>query len=287
MEKENKTQNKVVQTYAEDMAKVIQDDREGLIKKIIHGEQEHEANKMNLSPESKKNRLFMSLGLAFIFISLVTIVYFIFHKQDNTVTLQTQFTPIIFNDQSTFLEVSTLNKDGVFNTILNAVKNTSVKAGGVDGIYLTENKKVVGLRQFLSLIKSSFAPNPDSVFVNENFLLGVANNQSKDFFMIIKVRSVSDIFDSLRAWENKMFFDLHGFFGVDITPQTKQLLAAPFEDGIVSNKNARILYSIDADNNKKMVMMYVFADDNSIVITSTESSAREIMLRLASGQIKK
>ena len=33
---------KIVETYAEDMAKVIEDDRGGLIKKIIHSEEEHE-----------------------------------------------------------------------------------------------------------------------------------------------------------------------------------------------------------------------------------------------------
>ena len=87
----------------------------------------------------------------------------------------------------------------------------------------------------------------------------------------------------LETIENKMFLDLSGFFGVSITPDTKYLSNVNFADGIVQNKNARILY--DKDGN--IVMMYVFADDNSIIITNSENATQEIMLRLAASQIKK
>jgi len=44
-----------------------------------------------------------------------------------------------------------------------------VQSGGVEGIYLTENKQIIGLRRFLSLIESSFAPGGNTLFVNNNF----------------------------------------------------------------------------------------------------------------------
>ena len=74
----------------------------------------------------------------------------------------------------------------------------------MEGIYLSSAKKVVGLREFISLIKGNFIlGNID--FVKDNFLLGVVNGKTKDFFMLIKMRTLPDIFDSLRIWENKMF----------------------------------------------------------------------------------
>lgn len=291
MEKNRDIKNKLVQTYAEDMAKVIQDDREGLIKKIIHGEQEHEMEKKNISPTSRKNRFLLIMGLLFLSVSLGTLAFFFSEKENNTVPVGEQFIPIIFNDRSTFLEISGFNKERISQTMVNAVNTTTVKSGEVDGIYLTENKKIVGLRRFIDLIKGSFVPNSNPLLVRDNFLLGVVNSQnketptasSKDLFLIIKVRSTADIFDSLRAWEAKMFSDLHGLFGFDITSGTKYLLTAPFQNSIVGNKNARILY--DKDNN--IIMMYVLADDDSVVITNTENAAYEIMLRLASSKIKK
>lgn len=275
-------ENKIVETYAGDMARILENDKEGLIKKIIHGEEKHEEEKKNLSPESNKNKLFMFSGFLLIIFSLIILSFFFFKKENNIVPVEKLFTPIIFNDKSTFLEVSGFKKEEIIQAILNKVNTTEVKAGGVEAFYLTENKQIIGLRRLISLIESSFVPNDNIIFVNDNFLMGVVNNESKDFFILLKVRSATDIFNALRAWEGKTFTDLHGFFGINISVDTSYLLTKDFEDGIVQNKNARILY----DKEGKIVMMYVFADDNSIVITNSESSVHEIMLRLASAQKK-
>src|SRR3989339_739153 len=238
MEQEKEIKHKFVETYAEDMAKVIENDNSGLIKKIIHNEEEHEIEKINLSPESRKNKFFMFTGFVLIIIGLI---------------------------------------------VLYSVSGVDVKNGGVEGIYLISDKKIVGLRDFLSLIKGNLIPDENKILVSDNFLLGAVNGETKDFFILLKVRSITDIFDSLRAWENKMFFDLQGFFGVALSPETKYLLTKNLDDGVVENKNARILY----DKDGKIVMMYVLANENSVIITNTIKSAQEIMRRLASSQIKK
>ena len=273
----------IAQTYAEDMAKVIEDDKGGLIKKIIHGEEEREARKRNMSPESKKNRLFMLVSLLLVLMGLATLFFFFFKKDNSTVLTESQFAPIIFNDKSAFFEVKGFNKDEITQTVLNEINTTQVKTGGIEGIYLTINKQILGLREFIILIKSNFIPGDNTFFINNNFLLGVVNAETKDFFILLKVRSTVDIFDAVRAWEGKMFSDLHGFFGVSISPETQYLLTKEFQDGIVQNKNVRILY----DNENKIIMMYIFADDTSVIITNTENATQEIMLRLASSQIKK
>jgi len=275
--------NKNVQTYAEDMAKVIESGEGGIIKKIIHEQEEMEKQKKNLSPESKKNKLFMFVSVALIILAFFAIVFIIvFRQKIFTVSVAPQFTSIIFTDQSKFLEVGGLNKDKIIQTILNEINTAKIKAGGIEGIYLTNNKNPVLLREFVKLIGGSFIPG-QTIFVSDNFLLGVANNKMKDLFILLKTRSFADIFDGMKAWENKMFYDLHGFFGIGITSETNYLLTKNFEDGIVENKNARILY----DNEGKIILMYVFADDTSVVITDTQETVHEIMLRLASGQIKK
>lgn len=297
MEKDNKAKHKIVQTYAEDMAKAIEGDKEvGLIKKIIHGEEEHEIEKRNLSPESKKNKFFMIVSALLILLALAILSFFIFSKDVATVPVEKQFVPIIFVDRTDFLEVKGLSKEEVVQAVQNKVSGTTVKPGGVEGIYLRDGKKVIGLREFMTLVKSNFVLDNND-FVNDNFLLGVVNNTDRpasaeapagrDFFMLLKVRTLPDIFDSLRVWENKMFFDLHGFFGIDISSETSDLLTKGFQDSIVENKNARILYEKGEQEDKKIAMMYIFADDTSVIITNTPNAAHEIMLRLASSQVKK
>lgn len=284
-----KIENKIVETYAEDMAKVIEDSQGGIIKKIIHGEEEQEIQKRNLSPQSRKNKLFMFISLLLILVASTIFSFFFLNKSTNTVPVEEQFVPLVFNDKSAFIEVKDFSKDQIVESVLNEVKGTLVKSGGVEGIYLSYDKKIVGWREFITLIKGSFAldNNDGTPLVNNNFLMGVVreNNQNdtRDFFILLKVLSTADIFSSFRAWENKMFLDLHGFFGIDISPETNYLLTKNFEDGIVENKNARILYDTDS----KIIMMYIFADDTSVIITNTKNAAHEIMLRLASSQIKK
>lgn len=299
MEQENKTlgskptgetQNKIIKTYAEDMARVIEDDTQGLIKKMIHGEEEREIEKKNLSPESKKNKLFMLVSILLLAMALGVVSFFLFIKEDiNTVPVEKQFVPIIFNDKITYFEVFELKKEEIVQTVFNQVNNTSVKIGGVDGIYLTENKQIIGLRRFLSLIKSTFVPGDDKFLVSDNFLMGsyltglkASSPTAGDFFILLKVRSTLDIFNALRAWEGKMLTDLHGFLGINLTSETNYLFKKDFDDGIIENKNARVLY----DKEGRIVLMYIFVDENSVVITSSEPTTHEIILRLASSEKK-
>ena len=74
--------NRIVETYAGDMAEVIGDDTQGmgLVKKIIHGEEKHQEEKKNFSPESKKNKLFVLVGAVLIVLALAILSFFFFKK---------------------------------------------------------------------------------------------------------------------------------------------------------------------------------------------------------------
>lgn len=285
MEKE--TKNKIIQTYAEDMAKVLESDKSGVIKKIIHGEEESEKEKKILSPESGRNKFFMFTGIMLVILALGALVFLFFKKDVQVAPIEKQLTPIIFTDKSNFLEVAGLKKDEITQTILSEISTADLKNKEIEGIYLTENKKVAGLRKFVKLIKSDLVLDNNGL-ASDNFLLGTVN---KDFFILLKVKNLSDIFDSLRAWENTILNDLHSFFGIELSAETKYLFTKDFEDGIVENRNARILYEksnqLENESEKKIILMYVFADDNSVIISNNIDTVREVMLRLASSKVKK
>ena len=237
----------------------------------------------------------MIIGIVCILAALSMWAFFFISKDSTIVSVTPQFMPLIFSDKTNFIEVQDLDKDTITKNVSREVATGEVKQGGVEGIYLLENKNVIGLRRLLVLLESTFKPGATNL-VSDNFLMGFVNNEvasssssdisapsgSGDFFIIIKMRSIIDIFDSLRAWERKMFFDLHGFFGIDISPETNYLITKDFEDGIIQNKNARIL----RDQDGKIVLMYVFATENSLIISNTEKAVEEVMNRLAANQIK-
>ena len=311
MEKENKSklislkekvQKKIgiVRTYSEDMANVIETNEDGIIKKIIKEQEEHEAIKKNLSPESAKNKLFMLVGFILIVSALALLAFLIlFRNKISTVEVKNQFVPIIFTDNTEYKEVAGFAKNKITQTILDEIKNTKIKPGKIESIYLTENKKIIGLRRFIALIKSSFVPG-DAVFIDDNFLIGITDLETdsfstsedttladksagKNLVFILRGRSFLDIFSPMKNWESSMFSDMHGFFGIDINADNNYLLTKDFDDGIVNNKNARILH--DKDNN--LVFEYVFTDQNSVILGNNDQSIQEAMSRLISMQIKK
>src|SRR3989344_760744 len=300
MEPENKEKKRTsdipsIQTYTEDMVRVLEEDRGGLIKKIIKEQEDRETEKENQSPEAKKNKLSMIASLIFILLALSLLSFLFFREKNSLVNIdypKAQSAPIIFTDKVKMVEVSGFSKEKIVESIVNEINALEIKAGGVEGIFLTEEKKVIGLRRFDTLLKGNLLPG-DVNFVFDNFLMGVINQgvqegdlvvpASKDFFILIKMRSFVDIFPVMRNWENKMFSDLHGLFGIKLNSSLDYLLTKDFEDGIVINKNARILY----DNSGSIVLMYVFANEQSLIITNKRDATHEVMLRIASSRIKK
>ena len=279
----NTVKNKVIETYAEDMAKVIEGNEGKVIKNMIHEQEMHELEKKNLSPKSRKNKIFIFVGLILLFIGFGLFILFgLLKKNLNTTEVQIQSNSIIFTDQNYFQEIGSMNKEAIAQSILNQTYNTDVEPGGVEGIHLTINKRPIGLREFIKNIEANlFLPSPQ--IVNDNFLIGIVNKNTKDLFILLKVKSFIDSFDSMRSWEGKMFNDLHGFFGINISVDTKELLSKDFVDGRIANKNTRILY----DKNGKVVLMYVFADEHSVVIANSENAVNEVILRLAASQMSK
>ncbi|MEK7175559.1 MAG: hypothetical protein AAB693_02025 [Patescibacteria group bacterium] len=273
-------ENKKIETYSEDIAEVIGNAEEGFVKKIIHEQGEHEDENKDLSLEVKKNKIFIFVSILFIVFTLGILFFLItFKKEIFSVNLEKQFTSIIFIDKSEFKEIYNFNKNEILRSIFteqNKIKNNEIK-----GIYFTENKKVIGFYRFSELIKVK--ENLDITFFKDNFLLGFFKKEGSSFFILLKVNSFNLVFPSMQNWENKMFNDLHEFFKITLSSETKYLLTKNFEDGFIQNKNARILY----DKDGKIVIMYIIVDDNTIIIADTENTAQELILRFTSSTVGK
>ena len=272
--------NKIVETYAEDMAKVLGDNQVGLIKKIIHEEEMNEEMKKKLSPESTQNKLYMTFGFLFLLIALLIWLSVLFKNEPAPIIVEENFTPLVTLDKSSFVDITSLSKNQSVNRILSQVKNSLVKDGDLEGIYLTSENKVLGLRDFSSLLENSLVYGETGVF-GDNFLLGFLKNQNQNssLFILIKVKSFQDSFSNMRNWEPKMYIDLGELFNLS---GDNYLLTEEWSDAFIENKNARILY----DKEGSIVLTYVYIDDNSIVIATTKEVVGEVMNRIFSSKIK-
>ena len=272
-----------VETYTSDIAGALQGDQAGLVRKIIREEEERESAKKNISPGARLNKFLVIVSALLIVLGLGALSYLFLGERAGTGVVKTGFVPLVFTDRSSFLEVAGFKRSEIIQSVWNQVRDADVKQSGILGIYLTYNKELLGLRQFLLLTKSNFAPGENPAVVSDNFMLGaVKGDADTGFFILLKTRTIEDIFDPMRAWEKKMFYDLYEFLGFALDSSNKYLLTKIFEDGLVENKNARLLY----DNEWNVMLMYVLADNNSVVIADSTAAAREVMLRLRAKQTK-
>jgi len=283
MAEKEKLQKTEVETLTSDMVEAFSNEQGGNIKQIIHDQEERDAE-FDQKPQQKSTNLtFLVASVVFFALAfgLVYLVY-LFRNEILTVEVKPIYTPIIFIDQTEFKDISELKKEQIAQVVSEETKTTEIKKDGIEGLYLLEKKKVLGFRKFLELTEMNLNIAKNE-FIFDNFLVGIVNKDSRNLFFLIKARSTADIFNPMRAWESKMFLDLHGFFGIELNADTKYLLEKDFEDGIVQNKNARILRDTDG----KVVMMYVFVEDGSLVIADRETTIQALIPRIASSEIKK
>lgn len=280
--KENVPQKSgVVKTYAEDMANAIDHVEGGMIRQIIQEQEEGQKIQENISPESTKNRMLMLIS-SILLISAFVSLFFAFNSRGKVPTVEPvkQMKNMIFVEQNKFLEIEGFSKSQIIETIKNEVADLQIKNGGIEAIYLTENKNVVNFSRFMELMKSN-VPNEVTGYTNENFMIGVYNNNNdKSLFILMKVKSFTDIFPGMKIWENKIWSDLHDLFDMELNADTKYLLTKNFEDSITNNKNSRVLYDIE----KNKILEYVFVDETSVIIISNNDAIKEVMDRLYSAQ---
>ncbi len=283
MANEEKSETRSVETYTDDMVKVLESDQGGTIKKIIDEEEEKERQKKDVSPQSVKNRTYMIVGAALLVLAVGAIGSAAFlGKKVSMAPVQPPLQPAVFTDDNSFNPIDGLSGKQVSALIANKVAGTEVKKGGIEGIFLTTGGKDVNFGNFISAINGHFPQNSTS-FVTDFPLGAYAGEASKDPILLLKATSFDDIFDTMRAWEPKMFSDLYGLFNIPLNADTNYLLTEDWTDGIVANKNARILY----DKTGSVVMMYVYADDTSVIVTDNAAAAVEVMSRLSGAKVAK
>lgn len=272
-----------METYSDDMVKTLERNNDGLIKKIIQEQKEKDLEKEKYSIESRKNQVFLLLGLLFFVVSIGVFVFsFLKDKQDVLIESKLRLNPILFTERTSFIPVDNMDKDKIIEKIRQEKYKISPKSGAIQAIYLTEEQKPVNFEKFISLIKGN-VPNTMFSLVQPNFIFGLTSLEKKDLFILLKVKSFSDIFPEMMSWENKIFLDLHSFFDVEINALTNELFSKSFDDYIVQNKNARIL--LDSDGN--MVLLYIFIKNDFVLIVNNEDVAREVIDRINSSKVRK
>lgn len=276
---------KGVHTLNQDISHEAEAGTPGTIKAIIDAAEGKEEEKEKTTIHYSVNQLYMIFGFIALILSAGLLYYFIFFiaKEKTTVTPFAQSVKSLFVvDKSESIELSGLTKTKIIKAMHDVSEKAVLPEGQVESFTLNLNKQKISLNNFLSLIEANLVLPTGNVF-SQDFMFGVYNSSGNNPFIILQVKNMNDAFPAMRSWEHKMLYDLGGVFGYELSPETQYLLTKDFEDVIVQNKNARILY----DEFGSPALMYVYLDDTTILITDFPSVASEVIERHARSNVRK
>ena len=104
---DDKTKNKAIETYAEDLEGALDSNEEGLVRKLIHEQEELDSETRKNSPEAKQNRTFLILGLSLLAFGIAAMVFFFTQREKaSVVEISPQYKPIIFIEKTEFKDVT-------------------------------------------------------------------------------------------------------------------------------------------------------------------------------------
>ncbi len=217
-----------------------------------------------------------------IFLSVILFLVFNF-LQEKKLTIEPKFTPVIFLDKTNLIDISNFSKEKIKQIVFSQANSAIVSDKEIQGFYLTYLDKILGFKDLMKIINADISLDKFN-FLYDNFLIGVSGNlnQENDLFFLAQMRSMNDIFEGMKLWEESIIFDLGGFFGLSSQINNDFLSKNKFENDFILNKNARIL----KNELGEIIFMYVYLNDNFILFTNSEEIVQEISSRITSGKLK-
>lgn len=195
------------------------------------------------------------------------------------------------------------------NTLADLVERSLIAEGDATHVYVTKidptvtdfNKIVLPAQEFLTLITPNI-PNTLARALQDRYMFGIYNDRQNQPFLILKLNSFEIGFAEMLNWEKTLQADLKPLFG-DIEPfvrisndpnvsegeeplsieEVVQIDTKAFKDAVIRNRDARVIH----DPIGNSVFLYAFIDDETLIITTTETTFLEIINRLNTAQFKR
>lgn len=264
-------------------------------KRIEHGVGTEE--KQHLTPLYK-----ISITASIIFLVLGTgllVSYFIVPRQKETVTPIT-VSQVLHVESEKEIPIDGLSSKGLTDAILSVHNGPLVEASSIVGLSFTkksfEERKTLSASEFLTLL----GVTPQASFVRslkKEFLFGFHGFSGNQPFLILKTDSFENAFAGMLEWEKRIPNELAGIFlqqeststttplhsalkGVTTT-SVPPFIESSFKDTALLNKDSRVL----RDENGKIILLYSFVTQDTLLITTNETTFAEIMKRLSTATL--
>ena len=286
----------IVRTYKGDLESAIAANHLSSINIAIaenqkmHGQINTEQQSEEIKEESdySKNKIivFVSLILMIAGIVAISAVYFINSKNVASVTPVQELPSLITTEYKDELSASAMAKNKFASTLSVRLNETQIPVNNLYNTYITigtsSDRRLATSAEFIALMDFKM---PDIIkrTLLPDFMAGMYSFGKNLPFVILKTSSFENSYAGMLGWETDLQKDFQILFRLPgyekaggILDQLTPMVAKKFEDGVIVNKDVRIL----RDDNGNMILLYGIVDKETIIITVNDTAFKEIITRL-------
>ncbi len=284
----------IIRTYKSDMEETIQ---AGHLSSINMAVSENNKLMQQIKPgslETKKS----SVNRNIIIISLILVAggalaifipYVLVQKQNAPQTVATSTVSsqsVMTTDIEEKINLNQINLNGIDVTLNERVNQSSTELGQVKDFLLTEgsgaNEAPITSTEFLTLLKAN-VPDEISRSLLPQYMFGMYNYDGNQEFLILKINSYDTAFSGMLSWEPDLWNDFQNLFGLSNTGASSTssstsigIIVKKFQDAEFDNKDCRVI----KDDSGNIIFLYSIIDPNTIVITTSPDTLKEIISRI-------
>ena len=276
-----------IRTYKDDVAESVKSKKTSLVRMVIAESERRETETEIESPRSKRNLIFISLS-AVLFILGASGGIYVFNKYrgaDEPVPItEDKAASLIFAETQKEIPVTGRSSASIIQAFAAEITGANIRLDTIEHISPTEEtaegKARPSAQRFFFFLDNRMPANLLRS-LTPDFMLGVHAFNGNQPFLILTTDYYENSFAGLLTWERYMARDLLPLFGINKN-EDDPIFERPFQDRVVKNRDARILY----DDLGQIIIMYVFKDKRTVIVTTSENTLDEVVKRLnASGAV--
>ncbi len=294
---EQKKPKSIIRTYKSDMEETIQTSHISSIniamaenKKMLSQNKQTEIN--TKKTRINKNILIMSLvlilgGALIFFVPRLLINMQYGEKKVPAETVSSM--PLMTVDSEEKMNIKDINLNRVSTTLKERVDQSATKLGQIKNIYFTEGdgdkEKLITSNKFLKLIGASI-PSEVQRTLKDSYMFGFYNYNGNQRFLILRVGEYGTTFSGMLYWETNLWQNFKELFDLksddlESSDNSFAIEIKKFQDATFNNKDCRVV----KDSKGNVIFLYSIIDKNTIVITTSTDTLKEIISRISKARV--
>lgn len=230
-----------------------------------------------------------SLGVLFVLLGIGALAFVFLDDEPEGVVEITAPVRFIAVDAATTVDMGGMERAALMNALLKLRNETDLALGLVRGLYpvrsVDKTQELVDARAFFSTLAPDI-PGALARTLRPEFMIGIHAFDNNQPFLLLTLSSYEQAFAGMLDWEVSLARDLSPLFDrtprprarseATTTPVAAFFLESSFVDRVLYNRDTRALLNAGGD----IVLVYVFLDRETLLITTNEHTLQEVVTRL-------